>query len=201
MGSIRLLIAARQPGFRSEVAASLSSRYPHWQIEETANLRHCVAQLDSRSVDLLIIGAELLHEDVAHHLDTLRSARFRVGIMGVVEAGNWVETLRCLAAGAHATMSRGDDPSTVLQAVRQLHRYSSRLLVRGLSAYLFPLSPHRAPDEGGEARFGGRQRRAWRPMCSERHLSGSPGRPRIARPSAGRSGLPRGGGQTGLKDA
>ncbi len=67
-GSRRALIADPQPIFRLGLMALLESAYPDWDIIESDTLVAHRGQLQSGSIDLLIVDGRLLGQEVAQGL-------------------------------------------------------------------------------------------------------------------------------------
>jgi two-component system, NarL family, nitrate/nitrite response regulator NarL len=112
-----VFIADPQPIFRLGLVALLASAQPGWDVIESGTLEEHRARLRDRSIDLLILegrllGAELDKSKLSHQRMDL--ARY---IIAVIEPGDSIGALGCLAAGAHATISRSDPPSRMLATI------------------------------------------------------------------------------------
>jgi DNA-binding NarL/FixJ family response regulator len=112
-----VLIADPQPVFRLGLVALLATAHPSWDVSEADALAEHRSLLRSRSVDLLILEGRLLGAEIA----TPPSGHVRVSlapaIVAVTEPGDSIGALGCLSAGAHATISRSDPTSRMLETI------------------------------------------------------------------------------------
>jgi DNA-binding NarL/FixJ family response regulator len=117
MALAHVLIEDNQPVFGHGLIALLSSRYPDWDIRAPDHPSECREMLETQTVDLLIIGAELLCKDFAcRHVTNSRPK-----IIAITEEGGCALTaLGCMALGANATISRCMAFTTMLRTVDSL---------------------------------------------------------------------------------
>jgi DNA-binding NarL/FixJ family response regulator len=115
-----VLIADPQPVFRLGLVALLSSALPDWDVIESDTLDEHRGRLRSRAVDLLIVEGRLLGAELAKN--TLGHVRVNLAseIIAVTEPGDAVGALGCLSAGAHATISRSDPASRMLNTIETM---------------------------------------------------------------------------------
>ena len=116
MALVHVLIEDNQPVFRHGLIALLSSRYPAWDIRASDPPSDCREMLETQSVDLLIIGAELLCKDFASRSIT----NSRPKIIAITEGYCALTALGCMALGASATISRCMASTTMLTMVDSL---------------------------------------------------------------------------------
>lgn len=115
--NMRVLIADPQPIFRLGLAALLRTAHPGWSIAESDSLNNHRTQLISGVFDLLILDSRLLGTEFAGNATVRGRVNLSAGIVAVTEAGDTVGMLGCLAAGAHATISRADTTKRVLTTI------------------------------------------------------------------------------------
>jgi two-component system nitrate/nitrite response regulator NarL len=117
MALAHVLIEDNQPVFRHGLVALLSSRHSDWDIRAPDHPSDCREMLETQSVDLLIIGAELLCKDFASQYVT----NSRPKIIAITEEyGCALSALGCMALGANATISRCMASTTLLSTVDSL---------------------------------------------------------------------------------
>jgi DNA-binding NarL/FixJ family response regulator len=116
MALMHVLIEDNQPVFRHGLIALLSSRYPDWDIRAPDPPSDCREMLETQSVDLLIIGAELLRKYFAGRYVT----NSRPKIIAITEGYCALTALGCMALGASATISRCMASTTMLRMVDSL---------------------------------------------------------------------------------
>ena len=119
-GSKRVLIADPQPIFRLGLVALLESAYPTWDILESDTLEAYRSHLEQGAIDLLILESRQFGMQLAQRLPVWGSADLSINIIAVTEQGDSVGALGCLAAGAHATVSRSDPTSRTLATIELL---------------------------------------------------------------------------------
>jgi DNA-binding NarL/FixJ family response regulator len=124
---MRVLIADPQPVFRLGLTALLGSTHPGWSIAESDTLENHRTQLISGVFNLLIVEGRLLGTEFASNATARGRVNLSGGIVAVTETGDTVEVLGCLAAGAHATISRADTTVRVLTTIETISvRYEQR---------------------------------------------------------------------------
>jgi DNA-binding NarL/FixJ family response regulator len=139
MALAHVLIEDNQPIFGHGLIVLLSSRYPDWDIHAPDHPSDCREMLETQSVDLLIIGAELLRKDFACRYVT----NSRPKIIAITDGGCALTALGCMALGANATISRCMASTTMLRTVDSLifldeHNYTDALQSDFDSSHLAP---------------------------------------------------------------
>ena len=112
-----VLIADPQPVFRLGVVALLASSHPNWDVVEANTLEEHRSRLRTRSIDLLILEGRLLGAELERNNATHVQMNLANDIIAVTEPGDSVGILGCLAAGAHATISRSDPATRMLATI------------------------------------------------------------------------------------
>jgi two-component system nitrate/nitrite response regulator NarL len=113
----RVLIADPQPVFRLGLVALLASTHPDWDVNEASTLDEHRTQLISGAFDLLILEGRLLGAEFAHDAPIRGHVNLSVNIVAVTESGDSLGSLGCLAAGAHATITRTDSTVRMLATI------------------------------------------------------------------------------------
>jgi two-component system, NarL family, nitrate/nitrite response regulator NarL len=116
-GCGKVLIADPQPVFRLGLLALLASAHPNWDVVESDTLEEHRARLRERSIDLLIVEGRLLGAELDRTTPGHRPANLARYIVAVTEPGDSIGALGCLAAGAHATISRSDAANRMLATI------------------------------------------------------------------------------------
>ena len=103
---VRILIADPHPVFRLGLVALLSTSHPDWDVAEADSLDDHRTQLIGRVFDILILECNLL--GVEFEQDTRFRSRLNLNaaVIAVTQRDDALGALGCLAAGAHATISR-----------------------------------------------------------------------------------------------
>jgi DNA-binding NarL/FixJ family response regulator len=112
-----VLIADPQPIFRLGLVALLTSAHPDWDVVEGDTLEEHRSRLRARSIDLLIVEGRLLGTELEQNSPAHVRTNLANDIIAVTEPGDSVGALGCLAAGAHATISRSDPVNRMLVAI------------------------------------------------------------------------------------
>jgi DNA-binding NarL/FixJ family response regulator len=121
-GYKNVLIADPQPVFRLGLVALLTSAHPGWDVIESNTLEENRARVQPRSIDLLILEGRLLGVELERNGPAHVRANLAHDIIAVTEPGDSVGALGCLAAGAHATISRSDPADQMLMAIETTMR-------------------------------------------------------------------------------
>ncbi|MDR3531357.1 MAG: response regulator transcription factor [Rhodopila sp.] len=116
----KVLIADPQPTFRLGIVALLASAHPDWDIVEADTLEEHRLQLEMGAIDLLILEGQLLGTEFVQGAPIRARMSLAVDIIAVTEPGDAVGALGCLAAGAHATISRSDPTVRVLTMIETM---------------------------------------------------------------------------------
>jgi DNA-binding NarL/FixJ family response regulator len=112
-----VLIADPQPVFRLGLVALLATAHPGWDVSEADTLVEHRSRLRSRSIDLLILEGRLLGAEIAMPPSCHVRVSLAPAIIAVTEPGDSIGALGCLSAGAHATISRSDPTSRMLETI------------------------------------------------------------------------------------
>jgi two-component system nitrate/nitrite response regulator NarL len=113
----RVLIADPQPIFRLGFMALVASAHPKWDVAESATLDDHRTQLVSGIFDLLVLEGSLLGGEFMHDAPIRGRVNLAAGIVAVTQPGDSIGALGCLAAGAHATISRTDSAIRMLSTI------------------------------------------------------------------------------------
>ena len=117
LGCCSVLIADPQPVFRLGLVALLASAHADWDVAESDTLEHHRPRLQAPAIDLLILQARLLGVELAGSMPGRLAVNLARNVIAVTEPGDTVGALGCLAAGAHATISRSDPTSRMLATI------------------------------------------------------------------------------------
>ena len=112
-----VLIADPQPVFRLGLVALLASAHPDWDVVEAGTLEDHRPHLQARSIDLLIVADRLLSVELERGSPSHMCVNLARDVVAVTEPGDSVGALGCLAAGAHATISRSDPARRMLATI------------------------------------------------------------------------------------
>lgn len=115
---VTVLIADPQPVFRLGLVALLASANPDWDVVEADTLNEHRPRLRSRSIDLLIVEARLLGAELGIAPPENVRVNLAPVIVAVTEPGDVVGALGCIAAGAHATVSRSDPAMRLMETIQ-----------------------------------------------------------------------------------
>jgi DNA-binding NarL/FixJ family response regulator len=140
-----VLIADPQPMFRLGLVAVLASAHPDWDVVEADTLEEYRFRLRTRSLDLLIVEGRLLVTELARSSSAAHvQVNLANSIIAVTQPEDSVGVLGCLAAGAHATVSRSDPVNRMLVTIETAtKRYGQRSALTtpaGLPESLGPLN-------------------------------------------------------------
>ena len=126
-GGCSVLIADPQPVFRLGLVALLASAHPEWDVAESDTLEQHRPRLQARSLDLLILEGRLLGAELIGSTPGRLPINLARNVIAVTDPGDAVGALGCLAAGAHATLSRSDSTHRMLATINtaMLRRQSS----------------------------------------------------------------------------
>jgi two-component system nitrate/nitrite response regulator NarL len=112
-----VLIADPQPVFRLGLVALMASAHAEWDVGEADTLEQHRTRLQAGSIDLLILEGRLLGAELAGGTPGRLLASLARNVIAVTEPGDTVGALGCLAAGAHATISRSDPTRRMLATI------------------------------------------------------------------------------------
>jgi DNA-binding NarL/FixJ family response regulator len=115
-----VLIADTQPVFRLGLVALLASAHPEWDVIETDTLEESRARPQARPIDLLILARRLLAVELDRGGPQLMCLNLAREVIAVTEPGDTISALGCLAAGAHATISRADPANQILATIETI---------------------------------------------------------------------------------
>jgi DNA-binding NarL/FixJ family response regulator len=118
-GYKNVLIVDPQPVFRLGLVALLASAHPDWDVVESDTLEEHRSRLQARSVDLLILEGRLLGTELERNSSAQIRSNLARDIIAVTEPGDIVGALGCVAAGAHATISRSDPVNRMLMIIEK----------------------------------------------------------------------------------
>jgi DNA-binding NarL/FixJ family response regulator len=114
-----VLIADPQPVFRLGLVALLAAAHANWDVLESDTLEEHRSRLQARSIDLLILGSRLLGAELKRNSLNHVGMSLARDVIAVTEPGDAVGALGCLAAGAHATISRSDPTNRMLETIER----------------------------------------------------------------------------------
>ena len=115
-----VLIADTQPIFRLGLVALLASAHPEWDVIETDTLEESGYRPQARSIDLLILASRLLAVELDRNGPQHICLNLARDVIAVTEPGDTISALGCLAAGAHATISRADPANQMLATIETI---------------------------------------------------------------------------------
>jgi two-component system, NarL family, nitrate/nitrite response regulator NarL len=118
-GYRNVLIADPQPVFRLGLVALLASAHPDWDVVESDTLEEHRSRLRARSVDLLILEGRLLGTELERNSSAHVRSNLARDIIAITEPDDTVGPLGCVAAGAHATISRSDPVNRMLVVIEK----------------------------------------------------------------------------------
>lgn len=114
---ISVLVADTQPIFRIGLIALLASAHTNWDLIESHSTEDTRLRQPERSIDILIADARLLGVELDRNNPPQLRANLARHIIAITEPGDALGALGCLAAGAHATVSRSDPANRVLATI------------------------------------------------------------------------------------
>jgi DNA-binding NarL/FixJ family response regulator len=106
--------------FRLGLVSLLEKAYRGWEVVESDTLDQHRHRLQARSIDLLILDGRLLGAELPPSAPGRLPVNLARNVIAVTEPGDTVGAWGCLAAGAHATISRSESTDRMLQTINSV---------------------------------------------------------------------------------